>query len=41
MPLSVFRSELTKPNYSQVFLENKRMILKEDKCYLFNPDFHY
>lgn len=25
----------------KVFLENKRMIIKEDKCYRFNPDFHY
>jgi hypothetical protein len=25
----------------KVFLENKRMIVKDGKAYRFNPDFHY
>jgi hypothetical protein len=25
----------------KVFLENKRMIVKDGKSYRFNPDFHY
>lgn len=32
---------INKAKQLKVFLENKRMIVKEDKCYRFNPDFHY
>lgn len=32
---------INKAKQLKVFLENKRMILKEDKFYRYNPDFHY
>lgn len=32
---------VNKAKQLKVFLENKRMIVKEDKFYRFNPDFHY
>ena len=32
---------LIKAKKLKTFLENKRMILKEDKFYKFNPDFYY
>ncbi|KAA6317541.1 hypothetical protein EZS27_032318 [termite gut metagenome] len=39
--LAGFSFGTNKAKLLKVFLENKRMILKEDKCYRFNPDFHY
>ena len=32
---------INKAKQLKVFLENKRMILKEEKFYRYNPDFHY
>ena len=32
---------INKAKLLKVFLENKRMILKEGKSYRYNPDFHY
>lgn len=32
---------VNKAKLLKVFLENKRMILKDDKSYRFNPDFHF
>ena len=32
---------INKAKQLKVFLENKRMIVKEDKFYRYNPDFHY
>ena len=32
---------INKAKKLKTFLENKRMILKEDKAYRYNPDFHY
>ncbi|KAA6335903.1 hypothetical protein EZS27_015900 [termite gut metagenome] len=39
--LGGFSFGTNKTKLLEVFWENKRMILKEDKCYRFNPDFHY
>ena len=32
---------INKAKQLKVFLENKRMIVKEDRFYCYNPDFHY
>lgn len=32
---------INKAKQLKVFLENKRMIVKEEKFYRYNPDFHY
>ena len=32
---------INKAKQLKVFLENKRMIVKEDKFYRYNPEFHY
>ena len=32
---------INKAKKLKTFLENKRMIVKEDKFYRYNPDFHY